>query len=149
MNNLKKLYTIEYPINKIIQKFLKYFDLMDYTTFISNQKEIYKNFSFDEIKEICLYLYQLIKKENKEFDNKNEVEKFKEIVIYCYYEMPEDIQRTGLGMFVTGNMNCQNDCEKTDEKIYKITNILYFLIANVIANINTNITTHPTESEGE
>ena len=90
---LKKLYTIEYPTNKIIQKFLKYFDLMDYTTFISNQKEIYKNFSFDEIKEICLYLYQLIKKENKEFDNKNEVEKFKEIVIYCYYEMPENIQK--------------------------------------------------------
>ena len=50
-------------------------------------------------------------------------------------------------MFVTGNMNCQSDCEKTDEKIYKITNILYFLVANVITNINMNITTHPTESE--
>ena len=56
-------------------------------------------------------------------------------------------KKTGLGMFVTGNMNCQSDCEKTDEKIYKITNILYFLVANVITNINMNITTHPTESE--
>lgn len=40
-----------------------------------------------------------------------------------------------------------SDCEVwkdkepfTDEKIYKITNILYFLVANVITNINTNIT---------
>lgn len=115
--------------NEAVNKFFNFFHLIDEVEFILNMDIMFEKFSIDELFEISLYLYKLIKKDNLKFDKKTDIEKLLEIRKYIYEEMEEDVKGTGLKMFITGLMRIDKEPKNA---IYQLTYVIYTLSAQVM-----------------